>query len=56
MKAIICLCAVIVTAIAIYFFWQDRAEKAAYAKNEIWRKHDQAVRGLEEAYGIDLDK
>jgi len=55
MKAIITICAVILAAVAVYFFWQDRAEKAAYAKNEVWRKHERAVRDYEKAYGVELD-
>jgi uncharacterized protein with GYD domain len=44
----ICFCAVIVTAIAVYFFWQDRSDRALYTMSKTEKRVESVNRALEE--------
>lgn len=44
----ICFCAVIVTGIAVYFFWQDRSDRAAFTMSEVEKRAERVNRTLEE--------
>ncbi|MGO8241317.1 hypothetical protein [Rhizobium ruizarguesonis] len=45
--ATICFCAAIVTVIAVYFFWQDRSDRAAYTMSAVEMRADRVARELE---------
>jgi flagellar biosynthesis/type III secretory pathway M-ring protein FliF/YscJ len=45
--ATICFCAVIVTAIAVYFFWQDQSDRRAYTMSQVEMRAERVQRELE---------
>ncbi|MGR9231147.1 hypothetical protein ACU8MG_06115 [Rhizobium leguminosarum] len=45
--ATICFCAVVVTAIAVYFFWQDQSDRRAFTMSEVERRAERVNRDLE---------
>jgi flagellar biosynthesis/type III secretory pathway M-ring protein FliF/YscJ len=46
--ATICFCAVIVTAIAVYFFWQDQSDRRAYTMSQVEMRAERVNRDLQQ--------
>jgi hypothetical protein len=45
--ATICFCALVVTAIAVYFFWQDQSDRRAYTMSQVEMRAERVQREME---------